>query len=271
MEPIEAFERVARDARAMQLFRAGIGAWNAPSRLLAAHKCAGARNVIDVGCGPGVFLRTLVETFAPNAPPFYFGIDGSRAMIAAAIELDQVLTAQGKLRPGRDRTGALSHAWGAAAFDVYDVASEAMPFRWNTMVTYPRTPCVVVARHVLEHHADPLPALRGIIRLAPDPGDSIVLVYSQGPLLTATSSRPTDQYLDCPRWAHAQEPLERELVGAGFHVAERWGSKLYGGGKLGSESYLAPREVLWLATRSSAATALTSTLHELDRMRDELR
>jgi len=244
-QTIEQFSRVAKIPHAWQQFVAGIGAWSAPSRLIAARECRGAASVIDLGCGPCVFAETLERCWAqakldnvlstPPPEPLYLGIDGSEEMLLEAKRRNPARRVLLKDVCADDLPTYAARALDQRAW--IEGAGEDAKLRAD----------VVVMRHVLEHLQDPLPALCNALVLA---RRKVVLVFSQVPLLELSYSVRTDDYLGCTRWAHQEANLLAEVESHGWRRVTAFYNRMIFGVTVASPTEpnvrLAPNESLWI-------------------------
>lgn len=179
----ERFDTIAREPSAFQEFTGGIGDARAPSRILAREAVLGARDVLDVGCGPAVFFDTLHDS--PAWEGTYVGADTSAAMIDHAVR-----------RLGASRRYAADRCH----LVTMPLVDERTRLAWNDCSFD-----AVVCRHVLEHLSHPLPLLHELARVC---RSTLVLVFSQAPLqFQAEGIRIADQQLGVPRFAHRASDL----------------------------------------------------------------
>ena len=215
------FEEIGATAELFASFSRGIGGPKDPSRLRLAGDLLGSTSVLDVGCGPGVFLQTLIEN--PPAERWrYAGVDGSAAMISRAATL-----AAGPLPAGA-----------RVSFQVADV-EDLTGFA-------PQEFDAVVVRHVLEHLEEAVPALGECLRVC---RSRLLLVFSQFPA-SGGYSILADTDMGVPRWAHSRERLVGVLEGAGFLLETADLFEILPVGDKPQAPILRPREGYWVASRN---------------------
>lgn len=194
-------------------FMAGIGKPNHPSRELAASRLAGCASVLDIGCGPAVFYRTLQHRFGEKAP-IYFGVDAVATMFDHAPE-----EARPALRIQRAE----------------DLACPDESFQG------------VLLRHVLEHLDDPRDALTEAVRVT---GRDLVIVFSQW---TNDRQRLlTDTHLRAARFSHVGGHLLNIARPLELIARFRWtptGLRDAIRNEPAQGANLAPREELWHLSR----------------------
>lgn len=218
-------------------FVAGIGPAGAPSRVRAAEALRMCQSILDVGCGPGVFLTTLQlheggHFERPRAARLerYVGVDPVAEMLPwRGYSRAQVPDVEAEFHQG----------------DAEDLPYGDGEFRG------------VLLRHVLEHLEDPIPALREALRVS---SGMVVLVFSQWPR-DGWKSILTDQYLGALRWSHGAPMLRRALEGASWsHSEEKFSPDQRG--------HLAPREGLWICRKQPLGEAIDQVLEDADRARE---
>lgn len=207
----QAFDAIARDDATFLTFATCIGDLNAPSRVLAAARAVHHRTVLDLGCGPAVWWRSLVSaSTASGCPaPIYTGADASPAMLArarvAAPELDRperlVAIEEGKWLPWPDRH-----------FDF------------------------VFVRHLLEHliEAKMISQLREALRVTKS---ELVIAFSQCTQGVRPAPILTDEHLGAKRWAHRVDAVTDAVEASGFLVLTRTTTPV-------------PREEVWICERA---------------------
>ena len=205
-------------------FLKGIGDTEAPSRLRAANDIAGAQSVLDVGCGPGVFIQTLEGRRVRR----YFGIDGSAEFVRQA----EILAKQTSIP--------------LASVQLHDL-DEPLPFTDDEFDA-------VVVRHVLEHLERPEFALAEAVRVC---SETLVVVFSQFPT-SGTHSRITDADMKLPRWAHPAHFMESVIGSGGFtlSIQDQYEPPMTAvlSGELGTA--LSPREAYWVAEANPSVPPL---------------
>lgn len=181
------FEEVARSPDAPK-FIAGIGGADAPSRVAIARRLVefGCTSVLDVGCGPGVFMDTLTMKCPGVA---YFGVDASQAMCdLAARRIESPAQRVRLFDPLGNETGTDFHA------------------------------DAVVLRHVLEHAGDRWRSLLAwSLHWA---AKAVFLAFSQPPN-TGAIERETDRYLGLRRWSIPLPPLKELATDLGWTITEK--------------------------------------------------
>jgi len=182
--PRRAFQNIWEKHRA--LFIAGIGNAGAPSRKRAADALGFCKSILDVGCGPGVFLTTLQLDKGRRPLERYVGIEAVHEMLLG-----------------------FPQPWPEYATFQHGTAEE-IPFKDNEFEG-------VLVRHLLEHLKDPLPALGEACRVC---SRTLVIVFSQWPH-TGSKSVPTDDYLGAARWSHAEWTMDSRIRRAGFRRIDR--------------------------------------------------
>lgn len=214
----DAFAKIAENR--MTDFLAGIGGPSHPSRLLAAKRLAACETILDVGCGPGVFLHTLQDTRPEGFT--YVGVDPVPAMTDAAERLHR----KHYLGPWRN------------------ARAEELPFPDRTFQG-------VLVRHVLEHLQAPVPALREAARVC---DRDLVLVFSQW--TNPRRSIVSDSHLQALRWSHHDSTLF--VAVPEFHTVARYiwrpgGTVEACRDEMVTET-LAPREEFWHLSRNPTAS-----------------
>jgi SAM-dependent methyltransferase len=115
--------------------------------------------IVDLGCGPGLFLRALAERYVDA---MLYGYDITPAMIAYAQQL--------------------KHRGKVPVFAVHDVASTPVPLQTGSV----HLVCMTAVLHVLD---EPLPALAEIRRLLAPGGLFVLHDWIRTPLSVYLSSR----------------------------------------------------------------------------------
>lgn len=194
------------------LFIAGIGNAGAPSRLRAAEALRHCMSILDVGCGPGVFLTTLqlaeIEGHL-EALDRYVGVDAVHEMLLS-----------------------FPQPWPEYATFQHCTADK-IPYADRDFEG-------VVVRHLLEHMRDPLPVLKEACRLC---SRTLVIVFSQWPH-TGSKSVPTDAYLGAARWSHPEWIMDSRIRRSGFRRIDR---EIFNPNQ---RDRLAPREAVWVCHRN---------------------
>lgn len=218
----KAFQNIWEKHR--HLFIAGIGPAGAPSRKRAAEALTYCKSILDVGCGPGVFLTTL--QLIPRAVVLdrYVGVDAVADMLP---EVPKAVTIQVEGEP--DVPEVIIE--GTVIFQ--HCTADKMPYADRDFEG-------VLVRHLLEHLENPLPVLKEACRLC---SRTLVIVFSQWPRMSGRSL-PTDAYLGAPRWAHPEQTLELAIRIAGFRRIDK---ELFNPNQ---RDRLAPREGVWTCQRN---------------------
>lgn len=195
---MRSFDDVARSSD-LKRFTAGIGAWNAPSRLAIAARIKSllCRSVLDIGCGPGVFMETLDRCDLSDVA--YFGIDSSQTLVdhAAASMAEAAARVAPKVIDRRVRL-----------FDPCNLSLMHTDFRSDA----------VVLRHVLEHVGPQ--HWRTALAFALQNAKRAVLVAFSQPTCLGEHERETDRYLGLQRWAIPAPVFSLHCANAGWSVVE---------------------------------------------------
>jgi SAM-dependent methyltransferase len=118
--------------------------------------------VVDIGCGPGLFLRDVGERYAPST---LYGYDVTPAMI--------------------DYAKAASYPGSAPSFAWHDITAEPLPLASGSVN-------LVSMNAVLHVLPDPLPVCEEIIRLLAPGGVFLLHDWIRTPLQTYLESRTID-------------------------------------------------------------------------------
>lgn len=191
----ESFDAIAADPASLRSFLACIGSSAAASRMRAAGLiCESLCNsVVDAGCGPGLFFRTLADVCVGTLVPQYVGVDPVAKLLAIAADT-YTLPIEPVIRTS-------PCAFGPGWSTHYLVHGDPLA----QLAGAERCADAVLLRHVVEHVPDPLPLLRAAARAA---RRLVVVVVSQE---TRSAGIPrsllTDTHLGALRWSHWRPDL----------------------------------------------------------------
>lgn len=242
------FDEITKSPHELTLFTQGIGGPSAPSRLLALRYLRSDDLVVDWGCGPCVFARSILSRWpSEEHRPFYIGVDSSASLLALADPVSAAYGANFRRLPADRAHEMHDSAQGAPPRESSVVESTVSVAAWG-----PQWPRIVLnIRHVVEHLADPLPFLLRALELVRP--DVVLLTLSQQPIAYEPNRERfpeglvlTDRHLGVPRYAHQVRTLLRP-----FNDSDWWRASLQASPEALAGGALSRQEAFYFFARNT--------------------